>query len=80
LSRYCGTTPKSTTGPAFAMHIVYVLKCADGDQYIGCTENLEERLDRHRTGQVTATADRLPMALDFYFATPNKYKAFEADC
>jgi predicted GIY-YIG superfamily endonuclease len=59
------------------MHFVYILKCADGDLYIGCTENIEERLNRHNTGQVLATKTRLPIELISYFAIQNKYKAFE---
>jgi predicted GIY-YIG superfamily endonuclease len=38
---------------------------------------LEERLERHNHGYVPATANRLPISLEFYFATPDKYKAFE---
>ena len=58
------------------MYYIYSLKCKDGF-YIGCTDNLEERLERHKKGFVPATAKRLPIELDFYFATNNKYKAFK---
>ncbi len=58
------------------MYYIYSLKCKDGF-YIGCTDNLEERLERHKKGFVPATAKRLPIELDFYFGTNNKYKAFE---
>lgn len=58
------------------MYYVYSLKCNDG-YYVGCTDNLEDRLERHRKGQVSATADRLPIKLDSYFAIEDKYKAFE---
>lgn len=57
------------------MYYVYSLKCKDG-HYIGCTENLKDRLDRHEKGQVPATAKRLPIKLDFYVAIEDKYKAF----
>jgi len=59
------------------MYFVYILKCADNDLYIGCTENIDERLERHRTGQVPATKPRLPIDLISYFAIPDKNKAFE---
>jgi putative endonuclease len=59
------------------MYFVYILKCADGKPYTGCTKNLEERLDRHMNGYVPATANRLPVELDFYIAIKDKYKAFE---
>ena len=57
------------------MYYVYSLKCKEG-YYVGCTDNIEERLGRHRKGNVPATADRLPINLEFYFATEDKYKAF----
>ena len=59
------------------MYIVYILKCADGKLYTGCTKGLDERLARHNNGYVPATANRLPVKLDFYFAIGDKYKAFE---
>ena len=58
------------------MHYIYSLKCKDGF-YVGCTDNLKDRIDRHTKGYVPATASRLPVALDFYFAIQDKYKAFE---
>jgi len=57
------------------MYYVYSLKCKDG-YYIGCTDDLEGRLERHQRGHISATADRLPIKLDFYFAIKDKYKAF----
>jgi putative endonuclease len=59
------------------MRFVYILKCADGDLYTGCTENIDERLNRHKTGQVPATKTRLPIELISYTALPDKYVAFE---
>ena len=58
------------------MYYVYSLKCKDGF-YIGCTDNIKERLERHKNGHVPATSNRLPMELCFYFAIKDKYKAFE---
>ena len=58
------------------MYYVYSLKCEDGF-YIGCTDDLKERINRHKKGQVPATRDRLPIELDFYIAIKDKYKAFE---
>jgi predicted GIY-YIG superfamily endonuclease len=57
------------------MYYVYSLKCKDG-YYIGCTDNLKDRIKRHQAGQVPATTDRLPLELDFYVAIKDKYKAF----
>jgi predicted GIY-YIG superfamily endonuclease len=58
------------------MYYVYSLRCENG-HYVGCTENLKDRLERHTKGNVSATADRLPVVLDFYFAIKDKYKAFK---
>ncbi len=58
------------------MYHVYSLKCKNGF-YVGCTDNIEDRLERHQKGQVPATADRLPIKLEFYFTIEDKYRAFE---
>jgi len=58
------------------MYYVYSLKCKDSF-YIGCTDDIEERVERHRKGHVPATKNRLPIDLEFYIAISNKYKAFE---
>lgn len=57
------------------MYYVYSLKCKDGF-YIGCTDDLKERFERHRKGYVKATKARLPVNLDFYVAFSDKYRAF----
>lgn len=58
------------------MYIVYILKCADGKPYTGCTEDLKERLQRHNNGHVPATKNRRPVKLFSYITFNNKYKAF----
>jgi predicted GIY-YIG superfamily endonuclease len=60
------------------MHYVYSLKCKDG-YYVGCTENLKDRFDRHQNGYVPATKRRLPVTIEFYIALQNKYTAFELE-
>jgi putative endonuclease len=57
------------------MHYICSLECKNG-YYIGCTDNLKDRIDSHQRGEVSATKDRLPMELDFYLAIVDKYKAF----
>lgn len=57
------------------MHYVYSLKCKDGF-YIGCTNDLKDRIKRHSAGQVDATKNRLPIELDFYIAFSDQYHAF----
>ena len=58
------------------MNYVYCLECKDERTYIGCCDNLKERIERHKKGYVPATKDRLPIKLISYFAFENKYTAF----
>ncbi len=58
------------------MYYVYSLKCKDGF-YVGCTNDLRDRLKRHKNSEVLATKNRLPLKLEFYFSINDKYKAFE---
>jgi len=59
------------------MYYIYLLKCKDNRTYIGCTNNLKDRLQRHKKGNIPATKNRLPVVLVAYFAFLNKYKAFD---
>lgn len=59
------------------MNYVYLLKCGDGKTYVGCTNNLKERFERHKNGYVIATKLRLPVELICYFAFVEKYRAFD---
>jgi len=59
------------------MHYVYLLKCADGTTYTGCTSNLDARLERHNKKQVHYTSSRLPVTLITYIAFSEKHKAFD---
>jgi putative endonuclease len=60
------------------MYFIYSLRCKDGF-YVGCTNNLKDRLFRHKNGWINATKNRLPIKLDFYIAVKNKYTAFELE-
>ena len=59
------------------MHHVYLLLCSDGTYYTGCTNDLSERLKRHRKGENTYTAPRLPVELITYITFTNKYMAYD---
>lgn len=50
--------------------------CSDNKSYIGCTDDLKNRIVRHQNGNVPATKNRLPITLNFYFAFSDKYTAF----
>ena len=57
-------------------YIVYILKCSDGHPHVGCTEDLEERMERHANGYVPATKDRRPVLLVTHVVFQDKCKAF----
>ena len=56
-------------------YTVYILLCADNTYYVGKTKKLEERLSRHRKGQVSYTAKRLPINLITFQVFFDEYKA-----
>lgn len=58
------------------MYYVYLLSCRDEKTYVGCTDDLKSRIDRHSKGYVPATRGRLPIVLTGYVAFRDKYKAF----
>lgn len=59
------------------MFYVYILKCVNNELYVGCTNDLKDRLTRHRMGQVRSTQNKLPVKLSFYIAFTNKFIAFK---
>jgi predicted GIY-YIG superfamily endonuclease len=59
------------------MWYVYILKCNDAKTYIGCTNNLKDRILRHSNGCIEATRQRLPIELFSYFAFNDKSRAFD---
>lgn len=58
------------------MQYVYILKCADDSYYTGCTNNLNQRLQKHRDKQVHYTKDKLPVELVTCIAFKDKFKAY----
>ena len=59
------------------MWFVYVLKCADGSSYVGCTTDIFRRISEHNSHKVHYTMDKTPVTLITYIAFLDKYKAFE---
>ena len=55
---------------------VYILRCNNGHPYVGCTDNLKERLERHKNGYVPATKELRPIKLIWYGCFEDKYLAF----
>ena len=59
------------------MQYVYLLRCSDDSIYTGCTNNLENRLKRHRDGKVHYTQDKLPVEVITFIAFSEKHKAYQ---
>jgi putative endonuclease len=57
------------------MFYTYVLRCGDGQFYVGSTVDLKRRVTDHRTGRVAATAYRLPVTLEYYEACQSELNA-----
>ncbi len=58
------------------MFFVYILRCSNERPYIGCTQNIKERLVRHKKGRVSATSRILPVKLISCIVFANKYTAY----
>ena len=62
-----------------AFHFTYVLRCHDGEWYVGLTDNLTRRMEQHAAGRVPATAHRLPVELIYYEACRSRTAAAERE-
>ena len=64
--------------PALAAQVpwlVYILRCADGTLYTGCTNDLARRLRAHHAGQVKYTRGRLPVEAIYQEPAPDRSRA-----
>jgi len=62
------------------MWFVYILYSKkDGNLYVGCSENLKERIKKHKLGIVPSTKNRGPLILIHCEKFKNKTKAFERE-
>ncbi|MBL7722740.1 MAG: GIY-YIG nuclease family protein [Chitinophagaceae bacterium] len=59
------------------MWYVYILLCNNGEYYKGCTNNIEDRLERHQKGWVESTRHLLPVTLVSYTVFTNQQKAYD---
>ncbi|MDO8260479.1 MAG: GIY-YIG nuclease family protein [Candidatus Magasanikbacteria bacterium] len=58
------------------MYYVYILKCNNKSLYVGCSNDLKDRINLHKKGYVKSTRNKLPIKLIFYCCFPNKYVAY----
>ena len=62
------------------MQTVYVLKSLkDNNLYIGCTSNLEKRIQEHNNRRVFSTKKRLPLVLIYSENYNDKYEAYRME-
>jgi predicted GIY-YIG superfamily endonuclease len=59
------------------MWTVYILKCSDETYYVGCTNEINDRLSRHEKGDIKYTSSRLPIKVVHQSVFFDKYKAYE---
>lgn len=56
-------------------HYVYILENSEGRQYVGSTENIEKRLEKHNRGEVSYTSKFKPWILAHASSFPTKEQA-----
>lgn len=62
------------------MYFVYILYSEKDDNlYVGCTSDIDERLKRHNSGQVTATRYRTPLVCIYTEKFDSKDDAFNRE-
>ncbi|MEK7154154.1 MAG: GIY-YIG nuclease family protein [Patescibacteria group bacterium] len=61
------------------MHFVYILKMNNSQVYIGFTDNLQKRLEKHNTGNVFTTSKYLPIALVYFECYCSKKDALQRE-
>jgi predicted GIY-YIG superfamily endonuclease len=54
------------------MWYTYILRMADGEYYIGSTNNLKRRMEEHTRGREISTKWRLPAILKAYIAVKSE--------
>jgi tRNA/rRNA methyltransferase len=58
----------------------YILRCSDGHYYVGHTDNLETRIAKHNSGEISGyTQKRLPVELVWSENFPSREEAFAAE-
>ena len=59
---------------------MYILRCADNSYYTGHTDNLDERIAKHQSGEIEGyTSTRLPVTLVFSEDFPTREEALACE-
>ena len=62
------------------MFYMYVLECSDKTLYTGYTDDVQKRLEKHKSGKATKyTRSRLPVKLLASFSYTTKSQAMKAE-
>jgi putative endonuclease len=62
------------------MWFVYIIKCVDGSLYTGSTNNLEKRLEKHKSGKgAKYTRSHVPERIVFFKKYANKIVALKKE-
>ncbi|MFH1444551.1 MAG: GIY-YIG nuclease family protein [Candidatus Peregrinibacteria bacterium] len=56
-------------------HYIYILQNERGQQYVGLTDDVDDRLARHNRGEIPSTAKIRPWTLLHFAAFPTREKA-----
>jgi len=57
------------------MWFVYILKCYDNTSYVGCTTDVNRRVNEHNSKKVHYTKDKIPVKLVTFISFSDRYKA-----
>lgn len=60
-------------------YVYFIQSLKDNKFYIGCTSNLEKRLEYHNKGRNKSTKYRAPFRLVYYEKYDNKHEAFKRE-
>ncbi|MBI3331785.1 GIY-YIG nuclease family protein [Candidatus Peregrinibacteria bacterium] len=56
-------------------HFVYILRNKDGKNYVGLTDDIDDRLARHNRGEISSTAKFAPWEMAHFAAFKTRKKA-----
>ena len=59
------------------LYYAYILKLSNNSFYVGRTDNIDRRLNEHKSGQQRTTKKYLPLELEIYIAFKKKAKAIK---
>jgi putative endonuclease len=59
------------------MNYVYLIKLSNDEIYTGFTKNLEVRINKHNSGDISATANHRPVRLVWYCAFQSEKMALD---